>query len=93
MYTGPYNLSKGRDLPPVLFIEVHVNVPDVGLNELIECDQEGVQVEPPQALVQATLLLLCQACCEVGGNGVKRLLQGGWEEWWEEIVSHDVMWS
>ena len=55
-------------------------MPDVGLNELIECDQEGVQVEPLQALVQATLLLLCQVCCEVGGNGVKRLLQGGWEE-------------
>ena len=71
MYTGPYNLSKGRDLPPVLFIGVHVNVPDVGLNELIECDQEGVQVTPPQALVQATLLLLFQVCCELSGNGVK----------------------
>ena len=58
----------------MFFIGVHVNVPDVGLNELIECDQEGVQVKSPQALVQAMLLLLCQVCCEVSGNCVKWLL-------------------
>ena len=84
MYMYRVPCGKGRDLPPRFFIGVHFNVSEVSFNELIEYHQEGVQVKPSQALLQAILLLLCQVCHEISRNCVKWLLQGGWQESWKK---------
>ena len=60
------------DLPPLLL--AHVDVSDVGLNELIEYAEQSAQIKLGQGLVQLVVLGLCQFLQQLRIQSVKRLL-------------------